>query len=104
MHGFSKFKLSPDDWDSLEALQAVLSVPHKYQQAISSELMPVLLQGVIYLERLMTNWKSLGKRYRQLKPWTEVGVQWATKYYIQMDNTDAYVVTMCKSLLYYWRH
>ena len=66
--------------------------------------MPVLLQGVIYLERLMTNWKSLGATDQQLKPWTEVGRQWATKYYIQMDNTDAYVVTMCKSLLYYWRH
>jgi hypothetical protein len=46
----------------------------------------------------MTNLENVGDQYELLKPWTDIGLQWATKYYIRMDDTDAYVVTMCKSL------
>lgn len=46
----------------------------------------------------MTEWERMGKAYSVLRPWTDTGLQWATKYYIRMDDTDAYVVTMCQSL------
>jgi len=46
---------------------------------------------------LMTDWEDLAKQYELLEPWINIGLQWATKYYIRMDDTDAYVVTMCKS-------
>ena len=26
----------------------------------------------------------------------EIGLHWATKYYIKMDDTDVYIITMCK--------
>ncbi len=45
---------------------------------------------------LMTEWERLGDQYHVLKPWTEISLHWAKKYYIQMDDTEAYVVTMCK--------
>ena len=45
----------------------------------------------------MTSWEKVGKKYALLKPWTDVGIQWATKYYVRMDDTKAYVVAMCKS-------
>ena len=45
----------------------------------------------------MTNWESLGEKFDELRPWTDVGLKWAKKYYIRMDDTDTYVVTMCKS-------
>lgn len=45
----------------------------------------------------MTELEEVGESHEVLKPWTDIGVQWATKYYIRMDNTDAYVITMCKS-------
>ena len=44
----------------------------------------------------MTDWKILGDEHEGLKYWTEIGLDWAKKYYIRMDKTDAYVVTMCK--------
>jgi len=44
----------------------------------------------------MTEWEILGKKYAILKPWTDIGMRWATKYYIRMDDTEAYVLTMCK--------
>jgi len=56
--------------------------------------MPVLLHAIINLEKFMTAWEKLSKTHWVLKPWTDIGVQWATKYYVQMDNTRAYVVAM----------
>ncbi len=49
---------------------------------------------------LMTEWERLGDQYHVLKPWTEIGLRWAKKYYVQMDDTEAYIVTMCK---FNWR-
>jgi len=45
----------------------------------------------------MMELEALGKRYEVLKPWMDIGVHWATKYYIRMDKMNAYVVAMCKS-------
>jgi hypothetical protein len=44
----------------------------------------------------MTEWEVLGKKFAVLKPWTAIGLRWATKYYIRMDDTEAYVLAMCK--------
>lgn len=44
----------------------------------------------------MTEWEILGKEHDILKPWTDIGLRWATKYYVRMDDTEAYVLTMCK--------
>ena len=46
----------------------------------------------------MTEWETLRSDYKTLELWTEIGLKWAKKYYVQMDETDAYVVTMCKFL------
>jgi hypothetical protein len=48
----------------------------------------------------MTQWEQLGKDHRNLKPWTDIGLKWATKYYKRMDDTDAYIIAMCKFLLH----
>ena len=47
----------------------------------------------------MTKWEKLGEQHQTLKPWTDIGVKWATKYYDRMDETNAYVITMCKSFI-----
>jgi hypothetical protein len=44
----------------------------------------------------MTEWERLGEQHKMLQPWTEISLQWAKKYYTRMDDTDAYVITMCK--------
>ena len=43
----------------------------------------------------MTEWEKLREEHSILKPWIDIGLRWATKYYIRMDDTEAYVVTMC---------
>ncbi len=58
--------------------------------------MPVLSRAIIDFEKFMTEWERLGDEHEVLKPWTDIGLRWATKYYVRMDDTDAYVLTMCK--------
>jgi hypothetical protein len=45
----------------------------------------------------MTSLEDLGDQNGELKPITDVGIQWATKYYERMDHSRAYAIAMCKS-------
>ena len=65
---------------------------------MSFESTPVLSHAVSSFKMFMTEWEKLAKQHAMLQLWAEIGLKWAKKYYIQMDDTDTYVVTMCKSL------
>jgi hypothetical protein len=119
VHNLSEYKLTDLDWELLDALYSVLAVsfcpirficnlllirlaaqvPHMVQQIMSAESMPVLSGAVPSFEIFMTRWEKLRNKYPQLKPWVDIGLKWAEKYYTRMDDTDAYVVAMCESLL-----
>jgi len=71
-------------------------VPHTFQQSMSSKSTPVLSCAISDFETFMTDWEILRDEHEGLKYWMEIGLDWAKKYYIRMDKTDAYVVTMCK--------
>jgi hypothetical protein len=79
-------------------IQLAAQVPHMVQQIMSSESMPVLSGAVPSFEIFMTRWEKLRTAYPRLKLWIDVGLEWATKYYNRMDDTDAYVVAMRESL------
>jgi hypothetical protein len=64
---------------------------------MSSESTPVLSRAIGEFEEFMTALEVAGEHHPILKPWTDIGLKWATKYYIRMDDTKAYVVTMRKS-------
>lgn len=74
--------------------QLAFQVPHRVQQAMSAESMPVLSGAVAIFEIFMSQWEELGKEFNRLTPWINVGLYWAKKYYKFMDETDAYIVTM----------
>lgn len=44
----------------------------------------------------MTAWESKANKTPRLRPYIDVGLKWAKKYYKRMDNTRAYVVAMCR--------
>ena len=73
-------------------------VPHTFQQSMSSESTLILSYAISDFEIFMTEWETLRSDYKTLELWTEIGLKWAKKYYVRMDETDAYVVTMCKFL------
>jgi len=64
---------------------------------MSSESTPILSRAIIELERFIAKLGEEGKKHKILKRWTDIGVQWAIKYYVRMGNTKAYAVAMCKS-------
>lgn len=66
---------------------------------MSYESMPVLSSAVAIFEVFMSQWESLRKESPRLTPWIDIGLDWARKYYKFMDDTDAYIVTMCESLI-----
>jgi hypothetical protein len=49
---------------------------------MSSKSLPILSRAIIGFEMFMTGLEELGKQHKILKPWTEIGLRWATKYYI----------------------
>ena len=73
-----------------------LQVPHAFQQSMSSESTPVLSRAISGFEMFMSEWERLGDQHEILRLWTEIGLHWAKKYYVRMDETDVYVVAMCK--------
>ncbi|KAF8834807.1 hypothetical protein BDN67DRAFT_914167, partial [Paxillus ammoniavirescens] len=79
---------------SFKADKRILQVPHKVQQHMSSESLPCLGSTVPCFELFMSAWEMLGATHPRVKPWTDVGLEWATKYYQRMDNTRAYIIAM----------
>lgn len=65
---------------------------------MSAEKMPVLAGSIKAFELFMSQWEVLGSKHPRLKHFTSIGLQWATGYYKRMDNTKAYVVSMCTYL------
>ena len=109
----ARSRLSTLDWEILEGLESVLTVrrpfdlgprtdthhkqvPHAFLQATSAETTPTLSHAIIKFEEFMSNWEQLSEEHVLIKFWTNIGLRWATKYYIRMDNTEAYVLAMCK--------
>lgn len=45
-------------------------------------------------EMFMTTWELLGDNHPRLKPFIDIGLEWARKYYCRMDLTRAYIVAM----------
>jgi hypothetical protein len=60
----------------------------------------MLSHALPYFEIFMSHLTELGKKSEGgiLKPWTDIAEQCATKYYKKMDDTDAYVITLCMAL------
>lgn len=63
---------------------------------MSKEKNPVLAGAIPTIERFMTNWERLAVKQPRLAPAIRAGLKVANKYYRKMDDTQAYVVAMCK--------
>ena len=66
---------------------------------MSAEQTPILSGAILLFEMFMTAWEQLGEKHPQLVRWTDIGMEWAKKYYTKMDKTDVYVnnvIAMCE--------
>jgi hypothetical protein len=64
---------------------------------LSKEETPVLAGTVPVFEIFLTKLETLAKAKPRLKDCIEEGLRFAKKYYQRMDDTGAYVVSMCTS-------
>ena len=101
------------EWSVLQDFEAVLSVstlsavssvfidislsqvPHRVQMSMAQEKTPILSGAIPAFETFMWEWEVLADKHPRLKPWIDVGLEWATEYYTRMDRTDAYIIAMC---------
>ena len=66
------------------------------QQTLCAEKTPTLGNVVPQFELFMSSLEVLGSQSEELRPITDVGIKWATKYYQRMDDSWAYAIAMCK--------
>jgi hypothetical protein len=78
----------------LQDFEYILAVLHKVQQTMSRESTPILVGSLPAFEMFMTAWEALGEKNPHLQPFINIGLEWAKKYYNQMDNTKAYIIAM----------
>lgn len=60
---------------------------------------PTLCFAIEHLERLMSAWEGLPQRFGDrgpyLEKYTRIGIERAVKYYKKMDDSHAYILSMC---------
>ena len=66
---------------------------------MSSKRTPVLCGAIPVFEKFMTEWEDMMKATPRLKKYIQPGLACACDYYVRMDDTRAYVITMRTCLL-----
>jgi len=66
---------------------------------MSSKSTPVLCDTIPAFEEFMTEWEEIKDDTPHLKKYIEPRLECAYKYYVCMDDTQAYIIVMCMCLL-----
>src|SRR6266576_3816504 len=75
-------------------LQSYQQVPHVVQQVMSNESTLILSGAVPAFEMFMTKWEKIIWEHPHLGQLVRPELNWAYKYYGQMDCTRAYIISM----------
>jgi hypothetical protein len=68
---------------------------------MSKDKTPVLAGAIPSFERFMSQWERIAEKNLHLAPAIKIGLDFANKYYKRMDDTNAYVVSMCEYDFYF---
>jgi hypothetical protein len=63
---------------------------------MSKEKTPVLSGSIPAFEMMIAAWTKLSTTQPRLKPFIDVALEWAEKYYAKTHRTKAYIIAMCK--------
>jgi hypothetical protein len=63
---------------------------------MSKEKTPVLSGSIPAFEMMITAWSKLSATQPRLKPFVDIALSWAEKYYAKTHRTKAYIIAMCK--------
>jgi hypothetical protein len=103
-------KLTVEEWSVLADFRIILEVhtlqntqrcmlmrPIRFLTMYSSELTLILSGAIPTFKIFMSAWEQLAKRHAYLRPWINIGLSYAYKYYKCMDQTHSYIIVMGKS-------
>ncbi|KAF8874717.1 ribonuclease H-like domain-containing protein, partial [Gymnopilus junonius] len=79
-----QYELNDDDWDVLEAFLDILSIPHEFQQALSSEKTLTLCDTISHFNAIIQVWKEYQDEYPKTEDIVEAGIIKLQKYYDQI--------------------
>ncbi len=68
---------------------------------MANEATPVLSRAILSLKLFMSKWELLADSHDNLRPFIEAGLQKAQEYYVKMDLTHAYVISLGKVISCY---
>jgi len=60
------------------------------------EKTPVLSGSIPALKMMIAAWMKLSATQLRLKPFIDIALSWAEKYYTKTHRTKAYIIVMCK--------
>ena len=66
------------------------------QQVIFGKTMPMLFSVISAFKNFITKWEKVVEGKLNLLPMVQKGLMLAYKYYNHMNQTRAYIVTICK--------
>ncbi|KAI0715453.1 hypothetical protein C8T65DRAFT_573172, partial [Cerioporus squamosus] len=99
---WSAFQLSDADWKRVKLCSDILADVHKYQQLCLTTRAPTLHQVFSLLKTITSCWEAKAKdpTYAIFDDTLQAGIEKLTKYYRQLDNTPAYVLSQFSHAYY----
>ncbi|RDX52411.1 hypothetical protein OH76DRAFT_1316067, partial [Lentinus brumalis] len=91
---WSAFRLDDDDWERVKLCTELLDDATRYLHAFFKDGVPTLHRSIPALEALLTRWEKrrADPKYALFHPALDKGLEKLRKYYLNLDNTDAYIL------------
>jgi len=70
-------------------------VPHRAQEALSSEHTPTLSYSLPFFHAVVDEWKHLKQVYLLLSPYIEVGIRKVEEYIDKSKLSRTYLLAVC---------
>ncbi|KAG1896125.1 uncharacterized protein F5891DRAFT_959093, partial [Suillus fuscotomentosus] len=93
-----KYKLNDVEWQALDVFKDILSVPHAFQQKLSSEKTPTLCDSIPSFEAMSRVWQQQADKYPDRAAVIQPGLDKLEAYRARISCVPAYVLAMGESL------
>ncbi|KAF4612547.1 hypothetical protein D9613_012718 [Agrocybe pediades] len=88
----SKYQLSDAEWDALQIIANILSVPHAFQQLLSSEQTPTLGYTIPSFQAMIMRWQKMQDQMPSIAHIIQAGLDKLEGYQDRLDLVPANVV------------
>ncbi|RPD73175.1 hypothetical protein L226DRAFT_438021, partial [Lentinus tigrinus ALCF2SS1-7] len=91
---WTAFRLNKSDWDRVKLCADLLEDATRYIQSFYEKGVPCLHRAIPSLEALLTRWEKrrADPKFALFHPALDRGLDKLRKYYLKLDNTDAYIL------------